>query len=352
MKEYNISYETVNCPHKECRENIVPGTTTWICTRNKGIVSEFVGLIRDIRVNIFKKLAKDRSLSKEKREFFNVVQNTLKVFINAIYGVFGSEEFFLFYLPAAEAVATLGRHAIEVSIREAEKLGLQVIYGDTDSIFIKDPPRKMVDELIKVVGKKLKLQLEIDKIYRYVVLSQRKKNYFGVLSDGTLDVKGLVGKKSSTPEYIKRVFYSILEELRHINTQEDFEEAKKKITQIITNAEERLRKKQVRIEDLALAVTLTKPLKSYTKTTPQHVKAARLIELSTGKKIPPGSVIKYVKTVDQNGVKPVELIRDMREVDSNKYIELLWSTLTQIVDVLEIERVAVSKSKRLDQYFL
>ncbi len=352
MKEYNISYETVNCPHPECRGNLVKGTKTYICKKQKGIVSEFVGLIRDIRVNIFKKLAKDKSLSKDKREFFNVVQNTLKVFINAIYGVFGSEEFFLFYLPAAEAVTTLGRHAIEESISEAENLGLEVIYGDTDSFFIKDPRQEAIEALIKKVSKKLKLQLEIDKIYRYVVFSQRKKNYFGVLSDGTLDVKGLVGKKSSTPEYIKRVFYRILEELRHITTQEEFEKAKKKITNIIMEAEEKLRKRDVDIEDLALAVTLTKPLKSYTKTTPQHVKAARLIELSTGRKILPGSVIKYVKTVDQNGVKPMELIRNRKEIDANKYIELLWSTLTQIVDVLEIERVATAKSRRLDQYFL
>lgn len=352
MKEYNISYETVNCPHQECTNNKIPETTTWVCTKKRGIVSEFVGLIRDIRVKIFKKLAKDPKLPKNKREFYNVIQNALKVYINAIYGVFGSEDFFLFYLPAAEAVTTLGRHAILVGVEETQKLGLEVIYGDTDSLFIKNPDPEKLDILIENITKRLKLQLEIDKIYRYVVFSKRKKNYFGVLSDGTLDVKGLIGKKSNTPEFIKKVFYKILEELKNITSEDDFYKAKNKIIEIISDAEEKIRRKDVKIEEMAISVTLSKPLSEYTKTTPQHVKAAKLLISRLKKQIVPGSVIKYVKTTNQYKVKPVELVRDPREIDSEKYIDLLWSTITQITDALEISTKSGDVSKRLDQFFV
>lgn len=352
MKEYNISYETVNCPHPECSDNKIPETTTWVCRKKRGIVSEFVGLIRDIRVKIFKRLAKDDRISPEKREFYNVIQNALKVYINAIYGVFGSAEFFLFYLPAAEAVTTLGRHAIISSINEAKKLGLEVIYGDTDSLFIKNPDPEKLEELIQNVTKKLKLQLEVDKIYRYVVFSKRKKNYFGVLIDGSLDVKGLVGKKSSTPEYIKKVFYRILDQLRNISSEEEFYKAKNKIIEIISEAEEKIRKKQVKVDEMAISVTLSKPLEEYTKTTPQHVKAAKLLISKLRRPIYPGSVIRYIKTNDQYKVKPVELVKDPREIDSEKYIELLWSTITQITDALDISAKSSDTSKRLDQFFV
>ncbi len=358
MKEYNISYETVNCPHPECRENKVPKTSTWICTKKRGIISEFVGVIRDIRVNVFKKLSKDKSLPREKRDFYNVVQGALKVFINAIYGVTGSEAFQFYYLPSAEAVTTYGRYIIEESIKTAQKLGLRVIYGDTDSLFIEKADKEKLQQLIDEIQRRFRLKLEVDKEYRYVVLSSRKKNYFGVTRDGALDIKGLQGKKSNTPPYIKDIFYQILDHLRGITNPEEFEEARKDIIKIINEAQEKLAKKEVPVEELVISVTLSKPIESYTKTTPQHVKAARKLRDKLKREVPPGSVIRYVKVRGREEVLPIELVRDPREIDSNKYIELLLSTLEQILDVLDIhvdnkrKRVQIVNEKgTLDQFF-
>ena len=35
IKVHNLSYETVNCIHEECRSNRVPDTDHWICTKEK-----------------------------------------------------------------------------------------------------------------------------------------------------------------------------------------------------------------------------------------------------------------------------------------------------------------------------
>ncbi|MHB8568333.1 MAG: 3'-5' exonuclease, partial [Nitrososphaerales archaeon] len=43
IKVYNISYETVNCVHPECRENVIPEVGHWTCTRRRGIESLVVG---------------------------------------------------------------------------------------------------------------------------------------------------------------------------------------------------------------------------------------------------------------------------------------------------------------------
>ncbi len=354
IKEYNISYETVNCPHQECRDNLVEGTSTWICKKKRGIISQFAGAIRDVRVNIFKKLAKDRKLPAAKRRFYDVVQSSLKVFINAIYGVMGSEAFPFYYLPAAEATTILGRGAIMKAIEISREMGLKVIYGDTDSLFIKDPDNETLTKFIKRVEKTIRLKLDIDKIYRYVVFSRRKKNYFGILTDGTVDVKGLLGKKSSTPPYIKDIFYQVLDILKNVNTLDEFKEAKENIKQIVLNAEAKLRKGEVSINDLAISVTLSKPLHAYTKTTPQHVKAARKLKRALGIDISPGTIIRIIKTRDKEGASPVELVRDYRQVDVEKYIELLRSTLSQILEAMDIDikEIEIKKEFRsLDQFF-
>ena len=67
MKVHNLSYETVNCPHPECRENKIPDTDSWECTKKKGITSLVIGSLRDLRVSHYKHLAKDPTLSKVDR---------------------------------------------------------------------------------------------------------------------------------------------------------------------------------------------------------------------------------------------------------------------------------------------
>ena len=336
IKEWNISYETVNCSHPECMGNKVPGTGNWVCTKKRGIVSEFVGSIRDIRVEVFKKLAKRKDLDPERRNYYNVVQNAMKVIINASYGVFGSETFSFYYLPAAESITMIGRHFFNKTIEKCKELGIDLIYGDTDSLFLYRPKREQMEELMRWVEEQFQLELEIDKVYRYVAFSSRKKNYFGILEDGLIDVKGLVGKKKNTPGIIRKAFYEALEALRSVKDEEEFEKAKEKVKDIIKEAEERIRRREVPLEELAISVTLGKGLQTYVKTTPQHVKAAVQLEKELGKKVLPGETIRFIKTRDKTGVKPLEL-SEPSDVDTKKYIELLRSTFEQLLDALGLE---------------
>jgi len=200
IKVYNLSYETVNCPHEECRVNKIPDTDHWRCRKRHGIESLVVGSLRDLRVSHYKQLAKDGSISKEERELSSVVSQGLKVILNASYGTMGFETFALYCLPVAEATAALGRYAITRTIERCNQDGVSVIYSDTDSLFIENPDIKKISSLSTWAERELGVELEVDKTYRYVAFSERKKNYFGVLKDGTADIKGLTGKKSVSGE--------------------------------------------------------------------------------------------------------------------------------------------------------
>jgi DNA polymerase I len=195
IKVRNLSYETVRCAHEECKKNTIPGTNHWVCTKHNGLTSMLIGSLRDLRVNYYKNLSR-KAKSPEQKELYTVVSQALKVILNASYGVMGAEIFPLYFLPAAEATTAVGRHIIMDTIKKCRDNGIQVLYSDTDSLFVKNPTPEQINKVIEDAKRDHGVDLEIDKVYRYVVLSGRKKNYLGVSMDGKVDVKGLTGKKS------------------------------------------------------------------------------------------------------------------------------------------------------------
>ena len=55
---FNLSYETIRCPHPECQRNLVPGLDYNVCTKRRGIYSALTGALRDLRLRVFKPLTK------------------------------------------------------------------------------------------------------------------------------------------------------------------------------------------------------------------------------------------------------------------------------------------------------
>ena len=265
------------------------------------------------------------------------------------YGVFGAEPFDLYCPPVAEATAAIGRNVITKTIEKAKELGIEVIYGDTDSLFLKNPSEKQIRELAEWSKRLLGMELEVDKIYRYTVLSSRKKNYLGVLEDGKVDVKGLTGKKRHIPLIIKRSFDMMEEILSRVKTPADFEEARRDVKKIVLECYMKLKKREWDdLNDLAFEVVLGKVPEAYEKTTPQHVKAALLLK-KKGREIKAGDTIRFVKTIKEPHVKPVELATN-KEIDVEKYIDYLRSTFDQVLDALGLEFDTIIGSTRLEQF--
>jgi DNA polymerase I len=334
IKVRNISYETVRCPHEECKKNTIPQTNHWACSKKNGLTSMIIGSLRDLRVNYYKSLAKKETLTEEQRQQYTVVSQALKVILNASYGVMGAEIFPLYFLPAAEATTAIGRHTILETIKKCEETGIEVLYGDTDSLFIKKPTEEQIKQVIEQAKKDHGVDLEIDKTYRYCVLSNRKKNYFGVTKDGKVDVKGLTGKKSHTPPFIKKLFYELLDVLSKVQTMDDFKNAKKEISEKIAICGKKVESKEIPIADLTFNVMLSKAISEYTKTIPQHVRAAK--QLETIREIKKGDIISYIKIQNKPGVKPAEMAKK-EEIDSKKYMEFLESTLEQITSSMDLD---------------
>ena len=351
IKVKNLSYETVRCSHIECKKNMIPQTNHWVCTKKNGLTSVLIGSLRDLRVNYYKNMAKNQNLTNEERQLYTVVAAALKVILNASYGVMGAQIFPLYFLPAAEATTATGRHIILDTIEKCRELNIDVLYGDTDSIFVKNPTEQQMQTIINQAKNNHGVELEVEKEYRYVVLSDRKKNYLGVTKNGKVDVKGLTGKKSHTPAFIKSLFYDLLDILAEVKTIDEFGKAKSKISSKIAECSRKIQAKEIPLSELAFNVMLSKSLNEYTKTIPQHIRAAK--QLESVREIKKGDRISYVKIINKPGVRPVEMAKQS-EIDSSKYMEFMQSTLDQITSSMNMDFDTIIGKPRqtgLDQFF-
>jgi len=226
-----------------------------------------------------------------------------------------------------------------------------ILLHNTDSLFVKNPTAEQIHQVIEDTKKEQGVDLEIDKEYRYVVLSGRKKNYLGVTKEGKVDVKGLTGKKSHTPPFIRNLFFEVLGILSKVQTAQDFEAAKKEIRDKISTCAIKVKERKIPISELAFNVMISKAPSEYDKTIPQHIRAAKLLEQQ--REIKRGDIISYVKILNKPGVKPVEMARP-DEIDSEKYMEFMESTLDQITSSMDLDfdsMIGKPKQTGLDQFF-
>jgi DNA polymerase I len=364
IKFYNIGYATVNCPHEECKSNTFAELPHWICKKHQALESIFIGSLRDLRLGWYKKHSKDKNLTPSEKSWYKCIEQVIKVFMNASYGVFATVGGFAFGCPpVSEEIAGIGRYIIQTTAKHALEMGILVLYGDTDSLFLKEPNKEKIIELQKWVMDTYKIDLELDKEYRFMCFSSRKKNYIGVQLNGDVDIKGMTGKKSHTPIYFKNSFNEIKSILKNIQKEDEMPDAKIKIKKIALKAYKDLKeRKWNNIEDLAFHMTVNKKLSDYGKKTsrtrkdgtpiyaaiPQHIRAVRLLE-KEGYAMEAGSIISFVKTRNEEKVLPIELAHN-QDIDVDKYIKFLDSMLGQILDPLELEMDEILGHTKLDRF--
>lgn len=130
-----------------------------------------------------KNLMKSES-DKGKREQLDIRQKALKILANSMYGCLGFSKSRFYAMPIAALVTSQGRDILQNTVQLAEDtLGLEVIYGDTDSIMINtrvsddlDRVKQMGRDVKREVNKLYKtLEIEIDGVFKMMLLLKKKK---------------------------------------------------------------------------------------------------------------------------------------------------------------------------------
>jgi len=333
---YNLSYETIDCGHNECMKNTVPGTNHYVCTKRRGIYSILIGALKDLRIKWFKPISRDKSIPENERRLAAAAAKLLKLILVASYGV--TVRIPGLAQPAlAESITAYGRHSLIQAWNIAKHLGLHPIYGDTDSLFLENPPENVLQNMIKIVKDSLRLDLAIDKRYSICVLPKAMKAYFGIMDDGTPDIKGLAVIKSNSPVYTQKVFARCIKELMNVKNWEEFESAKERIRNIVRNAIEDLRLGKVPIKDLEYVVKIHfNPYEKRFESDILHQPYQCAIQLiNNGVKVRTGDEVRFIKVKPFKylgktfTVKPTFLVKGIHEVNIDEYIKGMISALNQ-----------------------
>ena len=260
--------------------------------------------------------SKMKSLSPNSPEYIvlNERQKALKVIANATYGYCGWVGARWYKREVAEATTAWGRQTIKATINQARKLGLKVIYGDTDSVFVNYEP-ELINSLIKWVKEALSLDIKIDKVYLKIFFTEAKKRYCGLLEDGRIDVVGLEAVRGDWSELAKEVQERVIEIMLK-------EESPEKAVNYVRGVIAKLREGKIPMHKLVIWKTLSKRLEEYEVEAP-HVAAAKIL-VQLGYDISKGEKIGYIVCKGGEKVaaraKPYILVESYEDVDINYYI--------------------------------
>ncbi len=315
MISYNLSPDTYVAPKEpipSCGVYEAPEVKHRFRKEPSGFYKEVLSHLINIRNEIRAKMKRCAPDGVEYR-VLDARQKAVKVITNASYGYAGWVGARWYIKPVAEAATAWGRHTILTAIKMAEEEGLTVVYGDTDSIFIKYEPNK-VERLTSKIYEKLGLEIKPDKVYTRIFFTEAKKRYAGLLPDGRLDVVGLEVIRGDWAVVAKKVQERVLEIVLK-------EQSPQKAASFTQQFIYELRQRRVPYRDLIIWKTLTKPIEEYAVKA-SHVEAAKML-MEKGWKLAMGDKVGYVVVVGTGRlyerVKPY-MFATYDEVDIEYYV--------------------------------
>jgi DNA polymerase, archaea type len=248
-----------------------------------GFYKEILTYLIGVRANIRSQM---KNLGRDTVEFrvLDARQKAVKVITNAAYGYAGWIGARWYRKPVAEAASAWGRYTIQTAIQMAEKEGLQVIYGDTDSLFTTYDEKKTA-ALVKEIKQELGLEVETAQRYVRVFFTEAKKRYAGLFPDGSLDIVGLEVMRGDWSKVAQKVQTGVLKIILK-------EKSPEKAAAYVQAEIAELRQRKTPFRDLIIWKTLTKPVEAY-EVNASHVEAAKALK-AKGWKLAVGDKVGYV----------------------------------------------------------
>ncbi|PWN36069.1 uncharacterized protein FA14DRAFT_160961 [Meira miltonrushii] len=349
IQEFNIDFTTVD--RKDCNERPddvdkmpeIPSSDV-----SQGVLPRLISTLVQRRRQV-KGLMKDRNASAAKQLQWNIKQLALKLTANSMYGCLGFEGSRFFARPLAALTTFKGREVLTATKELAESLGLDVIYGDTDSVMINtnvldlDEAKRIGNDFKKAVNERYRLlEIDTDAVFERMLLLQKKKYAaMKVEDDGKriTEIKGLDMKRREYCALSKNVSNYVLEQiLSGQATESVVEQIHEYLETVAQNMD------NVALDDFIIYKRLSKKVEEYNEQSAKslpHVQVAKRMQ-AKGITVRMGDVIPYIFCTSEEGTssKTAQAERayhpdDLRRKDSDLKVDMQHYLSLQILPPVE-----------------
>lgn len=362
MRSANLCISTVCKP--DTPGAIKYSTGYWFVSaeKQKGLFPEMLELLMQERADakILMNNAKKEG-NKHMAEIYDITQNSLKLASNSLYGSSGTTDS-IFYCPYVAATTTArGRECLQMLVDFSKKEGLEVIYGDTDSVFIllrgrtlqqafEDGPalakkindQKILPPLVKIAFENVKMPFLITRKKKYMSI-----NYTADKPNGELKQRGTIAVMSDNAPIASRIFTKLTELLLNPNTTLlELELFVRLELYKILNFNSEIKK-----EDFIIAQTLKKNVEDYKNEDDLvHLQALKHWKKwqpstapKTGDKIPYLIIhLPYEKAKLGECVRPPFMVESIREIDVERFIKnKLQNPISKLLKVAGIQTCVI-----------
>ncbi len=334
--KYNICFTTLS----EDGEIVSPTGTRFLSKEKKvGLIPKILGELMNKRDELKRKMKED----KERRDYYDGLQQAVKILMNSFYGVLASS-FYRFTNPDIGAsITAFARETIKRIIQELEDEGIKVVYGDTDSVFFQSPFSNLEESIrfgkmkAQEISQREKLILEFEKILEPFFSHGAKKRYVGRIiwpeeQRGEMIVRGYEIRRTDSfdlqSEAQKMVFEKILDG--------DIEGAIKLARDIVS----KVRSGKVPVESLVISRTV-KDFKFYKNPESMaNVQAAKKL-IAMGYEFIPGMKVSWIVVNARGSKQDVEPYIPgrpfIKRPDYRYYARRIAETLARITEVFGVD---------------
>lgn len=209
-----------------------------------------------------------------------------KVAANSFYGVVGSPMSRFFDRNVAESVAQCGKWLILQAVKEANDEGMDVVYADTDSVFVEGATRTEFEmfvehcntvlwpRVLKQVGCTENLiDLAYEKQFERIIFSAKKKyvgryvHYKGTLADPETskpEIKGFEYKRGDAVRFARELQEEVIELLVGYGADGGCEDPYV-FEAVLNRWKDRILNRPLHLDDVVVGKRLKKPLEGYVR---------------------------------------------------------------------------------------
>ena len=310
------------------------------------------GMLPELLIN----LMKDRDSAKELQasaktktdeDYYRRIQEAIKILMNSVYGVFASYFYRFTNLNIGASITAYAREYVKDILEELENEEIDVIYGDTDSVFFRSPYADL-DKTIDFgesiaerysVGAK---QLEFEKILQPFFSHGVKKRYVGkqIWPKESMLIRGYETRRTDSFSIQIEALEDIFSKLMDRDIDNALESSKNWVTRVSEG--------DFDDKNFVISKTVNLKRKYVNEDNQAHLQAYKKY-IETGRPFVSGMKISFIVTdasVSPMKVEPYIPDEPCPKPDYNYYADRIAKSLSRITDVFDWDEKALKKGKR------